>query len=54
MVKCPRCSGEVSPTGKEWRYGAFDVKSFYCKACEKKFNAYYRDKQLAYTIPKIE
>jgi len=39
-------------TGKEWAYSVFKVKSYYCKHCDKKFNAYYRNNQLAYTIPK--
>ena len=52
MVKCPRCGIEAQPTGKEWNYSVFDVKSYYCKQCEKKFNAYYLDDKLRYTIPK--
>jgi len=52
VVKCPRCGCESEATGKEWIYSVFQVKSFYCKQCDKKFNAYYRNNQLAYTIPK--
>jgi len=51
-MKCPRCGAESEPTGKKWKYGAFDVESFYCPECKKKFNAYYREGKLVYTIPK--
>jgi len=52
MVKCPRCKTEAHQTGKEWKYHVFNVKSYYCKQCKKEFNAYYRDDELKYTIPK--
>jgi transposase-like protein len=52
MITCPRCGMEAQLTGKEWKYGVFDVKSYYCKQCKKKFNAYYRNDELRYTIPK--
>lgn len=52
MVTCPRCGKESQPTGKKWKYGVFDTKLFYCNQCDKKFNAYYRDGELIYTIPK--
>jgi len=53
-MKCPRCGKESEPTGKEWKYIVFKVKSYHCEQCNKKFNAYYRDNELAYTIPKYK
>jgi len=54
MLRCPRCNKKdvVQPTGKEWNYNVFDVKSFMCNNCKKKFNAYFRENELKYTIPK--
>ena len=54
MLSCPRCKKEktIQPTGKEWKYNVFNVKSYYCEQCKKKFNAYYQDNKLRYTIPK--
>lgn len=49
MVKC---GIEAQPTGKEWKYSVFNVRLYYCKQCEKSLNAYYRDNELRYTIPK--
>ena len=51
-MKCPRCGKEAEKTGKIWKYSVFDVEQYYCEGCKKKFNAYYRDGQLAHTIPK--
>jgi len=52
MLKCPRCGMDAQPTGKAWRYHVFDVKSYYCKQCDKKFNAYYQKDVFQHTIPK--
>jgi len=53
-MKCPRCGGFASSTGKKWKYHVFDVEQEECPKCEKKFNVYYRDKKFAYTIPKYK
>jgi len=52
MVKCPRCSKEVSNFEREWDYSVFHVKLFECDRCEKSFKAYYRAGKLSHTIPK--
>lgn len=52
MVECPRCYAEAESTGKEWKFGVFDVEGYYCKDCEKHFNAYYRDGNFSHTVPK--
>lgn len=52
MVVCPRCNAEAEPTGKEWKFGVFDVEGYYCKGCEKHFNAYYREGKFTHTVPK--
>ena len=52
MVDCPRCGGKVEATGREFKFGVFDGKQFRCRTCEKYFNAFYRDGNLKYTVPK--
>ena len=52
MVDCPRCGGTAEATGKEFKFGVFDGKQFRCQACGKSFNAFYRDGNLKYTVPK--
>jgi DNA-directed RNA polymerase subunit RPC12/RpoP len=52
MVKCPRCGREAEDAHKEWEYSAFHIKLYNCPRCGKKFNAYYRDNEFHYTIPK--
>ena len=52
MVVCPRCNAEAKPTGKEWKFGVFDVEGYYCKGCEKHFNAYYKEGKFTHTVPK--
>jgi transposase-like protein len=54
MTKCPRCSSNAKPTGKEWEYAVFHVKQFVCSVCEKKFMEYYRNGKLSHTIPKAK
>ena len=53
-MKCPRCGSESEPTRKRWEYNVFHVESYYCKKCDKRFNAYYREEKLIYTISKIK
>ena len=50
MVKCPRCGTETSSVVKEWNYGPFHVKEYFCKKCQKKFNLYFRKGKLSHTI----
>jgi len=50
LVKCPLCGGEVSNASKEWDFSVFHIKRFYCGACQKAFNAYYRAGQLVRTV----
>jgi len=54
IISCPWCQTKCNPAGKEWDYGAFHAKSYYCKKCDKKFNAYYRDNKFSHTIPKMK
>lgn len=42
-MECPRCNSDSIPTGKEWKYNVFNVTSYYCSKCGKKFNAYCRN-----------
>jgi transposase-like protein len=52
MLDCPICEGTAEATGKEFKFGVFDGKQFRCQSCEKYFNAFYRDGNLKYTVPK--
>ena len=52
MVDCPICGQPAEATGKEFKFGVFDGKGFRCTACNKPFNAFYRDGVFAYTVPK--
>jgi uncharacterized C2H2 Zn-finger protein len=54
MVKCPRCTKEVSNSSKEWNYAAFNVRLYECPKCNKTFKAYYRKNKLSHTIPKAK
>jgi transposase-like protein len=51
-MDCPRCGKEGAKTGKTWKFGLFDVEGYRCAACEKSFNAYYRDGNFSHTVPK--
>lgn len=51
-VTCPRCGAPTEPTGKGFAFGVFEAIVYYCKSCEKSFNAYYRDEQFSHTVPK--
>lgn len=53
-IDCPRCGKPSEPAGKGFKFGVFDGRSYFCEACEKSFNAFYRDKELSYTVPKTE
>jgi transposase-like protein len=53
-MNCPRCGGEAKATGKQFKFGVFDGKSYSCKACGKPFNAFYRDKEFSHTVPKAK
>lgn len=53
-MKCPRCGGKSTSTGKKWKYGVFDVELEICEECKKKFNVYYIDGKFKYTIPKYK
>jgi DNA-directed RNA polymerase subunit RPC12/RpoP len=50
--KCPRCGGEANATGKTWKFGKFDAKSFKCTECGKIFSGYYSEGKLSHTVPK--
>lgn len=52
MLVCPRCEGKPEPTGKTWKFGKFDAKSYKCLNCEKIFSAYYSADELSHTVPK--
>jgi hypothetical protein len=54
MVNCPRCGITAEATGKEFEFGVFEGKQFYCNVCNKPFNAFYRDGNLQYTVPKAK
>lgn len=51
-VGCPRCGAISEPTGKGFTFGIFEGRSYFCEKCEKAFNAFYRDRELSYTVPK--
>lgn len=51
-IECPRCGFLSEPTGKGFTFGIFEGRSYFCKECEKSFNAFYKDKELSYTVPK--
>jgi len=50
-ISCPRCGGAARPTGRTFKFGVFNGKSFYCEQCEKHFNAFYRTDVLSHTVP---
>ena len=50
-ITCPRCGGLAQPTGRAFKFGVFDGRSFHCEQCEKHFNAFYRDDFLSHTVP---
>jgi transposase-like protein len=50
-ITCPRCGGLAQPTGRAFKFGVFDGRSFHCEQCEKHFNAFYRDAFLSHTVP---
>jgi hypothetical protein len=52
MSTCPRCGKEAKPSGKEWKFGLFDGKGYYCSSCDKPYSAFYRDGKLSHTVPK--
>lgn len=54
MVDCPRCGRAAETTGKEFKFSVFDGKQFHCKMCGKYFNAFYRNGNLQYTVPKAK
>ena len=54
MASCPRCGEMAEATGKEFEFGVFEGKQFRCESCGKYFNAFYRDGELKYTIPKAK
>jgi hypothetical protein len=51
-IECPRCGSLSRPTGKRFRFGVFEGRSYSCEGCSKSFNAFYRDRELSYTVPK--
>jgi len=52
-IKCPLCHEEFEAEPiKEWKFQKLNVKRFKCPLCGKVFNAYFKGKKLAYTIPK--
>ncbi len=51
-IECPRCGTLSEPTGKGFIFGIFEGRSYFCEECEKAFNAFYRDRELSYTVPK--
>lgn len=51
-IDCPRCGTPSKPTGKGFKFGVFDGRSYFCEECGKSFNAFYKEKELSYTVPK--
>ena len=51
-LKCPRCRRKSQPTGKDWDFGVFEAREYFCENCEKTFNAFYKEKKLSHTVPK--
>ncbi len=51
-IECPRCGALSEPTGKGFSFGIFEGRSYFCEKCEKSFNAFYRNRELSYTVPK--
>jgi phage shock protein C len=49
LINCPRCTRSIRDPLKEWDSDPFHVQRYYCRNCEKEFNAFYRDKALSYT-----
>jgi phage shock protein C len=49
MINCPRCTRRIRDPLKEWDSDPFHVQRYYCRNCEKEFNAFYREKTLSYT-----
>ena len=54
MANCPRCGKLAEATGKEFEFGVFEGKQYQCKSCHRYFNAFYRDDELKYTVPKAK
>lgn len=54
MTSCPRCGAEAKATGKEWKFGQFNAKSYNCSSCEKVFSAFYKEGKLSHTVPKAK
>lgn len=52
MVICPRCLNEDSKLSKEWKYGVYNVKMYFCGECRKSFKLYYQDGFLKFSLPK--
>lgn len=51
-ITCPRCGALSKTTGKGFKFGVFEGRSYFCEGCDKSFNAFYRDRKLSYTVPK--
>ncbi len=52
MVRCPNCGSDSESVGSEWNYFRYQIKSYVCSKCKKKFQACYLDGKLSHTIPK--
>ncbi|MHA2433850.1 MAG: hypothetical protein ACXADO_11525, partial [Candidatus Thorarchaeota archaeon] len=53
-VTCPKCGDWCEPTGKSFRFGVFDGKTYLCKGCGIHFNAFYRDGTFSHTVPRAQ
>ena len=51
-VTCPRCGDWCEPTGRSFRFGVFDGRTYLCEGCGVHFNAFYRDGAFSHTVPK--
>jgi len=54
LMNCPVCGGEAKATGKEFKFGVFDGKSYKCESCGKPFNAFYKEGKFSHTVPKAK
>jgi 5-methylcytosine-specific restriction endonuclease McrA len=53
-VTCPKCEDWCEPTGRSFRFGVFDGKTYLCESCGKHFNVFYRDGTFSHTVPRAQ
>lgn len=50
---CPICHGnDTSSPFKKWNYAGYNVERHVCSECEDKYNVYFKEDKIAYTVPK--